>query len=823
MAYFTGKGYGVSELTDLSGRPLLTFQGPNDKKPILLSDRCAVMFDPTIKTMVKASDLQTSRLDPAISDRIKGIVGGVTDDELDHKIPLELGGSNMLANLEIQPGRTGGPSALSDTVETMLAQRVMDGVITLQFAWEAMANQKGFVLGEEAPGGVQFSFWGALTQITDMLMHTPSLVKSGAAGKIKAETQAQIDQNIAILKDNPINLKARVDFITASIAAVEQKSGATPEEAGITVKTMIQAYAGTSGMDKNDVITSLTAVEQRALHSDMEAPTILGVQSTTLVKVMTGATGVGAIAVLAGAVLLIIGTILVGPEAIAAAGVGFSFSSISTAFGLSAVLGTGVALVELGGMIAGLSFAIGFGVKEYYDNAVLAPTQQITALKDALAVEKTLGVGLQFAAATGKVVNSSNSSSSSSGGGGTGNKIFVGTITQGVLGSAAPFAPHEKDIIENADELITAAQNNLSAFLTALPGKIIYDLKLVSHVYAADGTVRFGATREVQKGTTKKGKPTYHKVTNKFAIADVYVTTDKNVRSRIAEIVLGPIDEVAYNPAPADLASLAAGLGSSLISTNIAHVESTATPTPAETAATTLMQSGAAPKVNLTTPTQAAPLTQQVINPGKFQATIYLPNPGQFFRGVGDYGTTLYQQVANRIYFYGLTDGSSPLFASDTERATFGNAGGQAAEAIKRLKTDLGIDWSALPEVNIGDIGAKRPPYDVYAPNANKPGINPYLWPGNLTDLISGKPPDGSAAAAGAGTPSSPATVPAAACAAGNLSDYYAALGKPLPTVAERATVYHNFGLGDQNLYTGTAVENAKLLLALKEQAGCQL
>lgn len=584
--YFTGKGYGVSDLTDLSGRPLLTYQGPGDSKPILLSDRCAVTFDPTIKQVVNANDLHTPRLDDALSAKIKQIVGGVTDDELDHKIALELGGSNLPANLMIQPGRTGGQSAASDTVETTLAARVAAGQVSLQTAWAALAQQKGFLLGEDSPTGVQFSFGSALADVTklvgDIAINFPGRTK----GTIASETQAQIDQNKAILKDNPFNLKARQTHFEAQILALSTKTGVGADESGAALRAMLSAYSETSGVDKREVINTLTAVEQRLLQVSKTPPTILGIESQSLIKMLLAIAGLNIIAAISGVVLIVVGMIIAGPEELIGAGIGFSLSGISTAFGLNIYLGLGVTLTALAGVLTGISFFIGFDVKEYYDNAVLAPTQQITAFKDALGIEKTLGTGLQMAAATGKVLGGSSPSSTSgassagSGGGGGNVKLFTGVIANGTLGASNSFTPNTSNLISNAGDLKSAAKHNLAAYVVALPGLFYWDIAIVNTIKSATGFTIHGSIEKVQIGTTKTGTPKYKTYYQKFAVLRVGIKDMSGRSIKLTEVDLGPVDSTSFSPTSSDLAGVSAALTPELFTSDVSQVQTLVTSSP---------------------------------------------------------------------------------------------------------------------------------------------------------------------------------------------------------------------------------------------------
>lgn len=160
----------------------------------------------------------------------------------------------------------------------------------------------------------------------------------------------------------------------------------------------------------------------------------------------------------------------------------------------------------------------------------------------------------------------------------TGVKVFTGIVSQGKLGDAAAFTPREDDLIDSIDDLRTGAQNNLAQFLVSLPGRIVYEIKIVSQITDANGFKRRGETRRVVSSYLKDGTPRYKTVTNKFAICDVYVFTSRNVRSKIQTIVLGPTDAVAFQPNQNEIQSLEIGLRENLTTREIAEVVPTAAP-----------------------------------------------------------------------------------------------------------------------------------------------------------------------------------------------------------------------------------------------------
>ncbi len=150
-----GGGFGASNITDTQGKPLLTYENPQAMSSQLLSDRTAPTFDPTVAQPISSNVLQNGRMPESVSQAIKAQFPGSTADELDHIMPLELGGSNEHSNLRLEPAANGGQynagtnPTNTDPLENALASQVHSGQISLVDAWKQMARAKGIVLPEQ--------------------------------------------------------------------------------------------------------------------------------------------------------------------------------------------------------------------------------------------------------------------------------------------------------------------------------------------------------------------------------------------------------------------------------------------------------------------------------------------------------------------------------------------------------------------------------------------------------------------------------------------------------------------------------------------------
>lgn len=320
-------------------------------------------------------------------------------------------------------------------------------------------------------------------------------------------------------------------------------------------------------------------------------------------------------------------------------------------------------------------------------------------------------------------------------------KVFTGIVSQGVVGAGLVFTPRPDDLIESAEELRTAAANNLAPFLAALPGKIVYEVKVVSSIITREGFRQTGRTQRIQTGTYANGQPKYKTVTNKFATLVVYALTDKGSRAKLTTIVLGPTDAAKLQVAQGDLRTLEGELPALVTTTNIAEVQNI---TPAASAAVTAPAPTPAPS--------RAPTTTG---------------------------------------YWALIDAPNGLFQTAVNKAKDDTA--QSYKNVKAKYEKIGLS------IKGGQIVSENPGRPTWT-NSDLPGaVKPTSQPGTVP-AVSGS--------------SQPALKPGSS--ATTLFEWYQAQGQQLPTVAKRANLYENLGLGQANYYTGTAEQNTRLLNAVK-------
>jgi hypothetical protein len=153
-----GKYGAATDKDPASGKPLLWYENPQAKSTQLLSDRTYPGFDPTKPQKINPADLQNPRMKQDVSTSLRKQFGATAFEELDHIMPLELGGSNKTSNLQrekaIDPSKPYSPGknpTFTDALENELAHKVHNGDLTgysLAQAWRDMAKAKGVTLPE---------------------------------------------------------------------------------------------------------------------------------------------------------------------------------------------------------------------------------------------------------------------------------------------------------------------------------------------------------------------------------------------------------------------------------------------------------------------------------------------------------------------------------------------------------------------------------------------------------------------------------------------------------------------------------------------------
>ena len=122
------------------------------------------------------------------------------------------------------------------------------------------------------------------------------------------------------------------------------------------------------------------------------------------------------------------------------------------------------------------------------------------------------------------------------------------------------------------------------------------------------------------------------------------------------------------------------------------------------------------------------------LNPQAF--TAYAPQEG-LFRGVGDFGATLYKRSGNKIEAFDIAALGKQYLETQLTKDQYGNyagmpnTGGQAQEGLRILKEKYGIDWSSLAQQNMADIStiAGKEGLQVYRSPGPEGGVPNFVFP----------------------------------------------------------------------------------------------
>lgn len=335
-------------------------------------------------------------------------------------------------------------------------------------------------------------------------------------------------------------------------------------------------------------------------------------------------------------------------------------------------------------------------------------------------------------------------------------QVFTGVLSQGVLGKGLEFQARPDDLIENAQEMLDAASNNLAPFIASLPNRITYQVKVVNSITTKDGFTQKGSITQILTGYSTTGAPKYKTVVNKFAVLDIFILNDKNSRVKITSIVLGPVDSVKFQVGQGTITAIETGLQKVASTSNINDIKGIST---------------------------SAPLT--VLTPS----------------------TTPTTAPATQLHFVIGRYGSSEVWT--TEMLNNPSYGGKEVSYSEwKANTQKSINTS-LAGVNEFIAQAERTSQPVVTPSA------PVSSPSGGS--LAPSAPVVSAPVVQAPTPQpAPAPVVKKGASATNLSEWYTANGQSLPSISQRATLYQQYGLGQASYYTGTAEQNTNLLNKLK-------
>lgn len=379
-------------------------------------------------------------------------------------------------------------------------------------------------------------------------------------------------------------------------------------------------------------------------------------------------------------------------------------------------------------------------------------------------------------------------------------KVFIGAVGGGTLSSASEFTPRQDDLIVSMEEAEAALRNNLTNYAASILGRFVYETKVVSSVTTRDGFTQRGQPQQVVSGYKTDGTPKYRTVINKFLVADVYFVTRRGTRTKDDRIVLGPTDAVKFQPTGDALARLDLDIRKDLYTTSLSDVSEVKQ----GSSTTTLSKPDEQTLASATFEKASSVALGRLFRAGAANGN---PGPDQLY---ADTGQKLYILPNTAVVGAGIYD-------SADEYARIHGQGKHYETVRERLKERYGINFDALPARNPADLEvyALQSGYQTQAQYDPGRGNvqNPLYAATSVAELLT--------FAEGADVSRPIGQGPA--CAAENLSAFYAARGETLPSVEVRSVLYEQYGLGPRGFYTGTGEQNAKLLSKLKAQAGCSI
>lgn len=152
--------------------------------------------------------------------------------------------------------------------------------------------------------------------------------------------------------------------------------------------------------------------------------------------------------------------------------------------------------------------------------------------------------------------------------------------------------------------------------------------------------------------------------------------------------------------------------------------------TPLGTFDTRTWGAGTSPGISAPTVAVVPPTDQQLQNrlsPTSF--TVAYPTDGMF-RAVGSLGDSVWRRVGNRVY-----QASMLVPELIGTLSAYQNAGAQMQAATTALRTKYGIDWYALPTINIGDLASDQT-LERTGRAGPDGGFDPFIRGATLQELV---------------------------------------------------------------------------------------
>ena len=131
-----------------------------------------------------------------------------------------------------------------------------------------------------------------------------------------------------------------------------------------------------------------------------------------------------------------------------------------------------------------------------------------------------------------------------------------GTIAQGTFGAEIPLEFAQAEMIKDFASLASLAREALFAFWRALPGGVVFDIKLQTSYIDKRGIRRVAGRQTQQVSVSATGEPRFKTLVNRFAVIDIYALTAPGKRVKIDQVVLGPTDAFGLTTGVTEFAAL---------------------------------------------------------------------------------------------------------------------------------------------------------------------------------------------------------------------------------------------------------------------------
>lgn len=137
----SGTFVGISDQKDpFSGKPFLAYRLPGATSTTTDTTRVAPANNPEVAAPQPKSAFQNPRMPESASQAVRAKEGATSDEQLDHRMAITLGGSNDLSNLKLIPTKE-NQAASGD--EGAMTQQIADGKMSLFQAQAQEAKEKG--------------------------------------------------------------------------------------------------------------------------------------------------------------------------------------------------------------------------------------------------------------------------------------------------------------------------------------------------------------------------------------------------------------------------------------------------------------------------------------------------------------------------------------------------------------------------------------------------------------------------------------------------------------------------------------------------------